>query len=614
MGAREEGDRGRRPATHGELASPFLEEELFAEESDAEWEAHLSALEAESPFRQAFEHGATSPSESEPEFIDEAGQIGEEEADYLPGEAEAGEEDTTAQLQYEAHLQGEDAYVNLEGGSAALSDGEVHYGMAEEKGSLGDASFLEDESVAPAEHWSQPDNGGFLPSEDELFPDEEFLIELADGVESHEDRSLAPDATNLLDVPFSPSMGGANSHGREAAEQEALPTDAATTAFTEESPRAAAPPSANLLRWDGASNEQIRFMRRVYNRQVSQSAARPGARFVASVPSAELEVVEHGQTLHRAAAQRCREMLAEARATLGREQAAGNSKAREVKDFGARSGYRSVERQFAGWQSAFRSKYYPDTRKQREGLPGGAHGEAAVTFLVNYVRKRIGAPGYSLHNSGLAMDFFTNEGSLRLGPDTSAKNVAAWKTTWFFGWLSSHANAYRFFQNIAIDEPWHWEYRPTGEKVPTRAPTSASTSVSPAATPATLDQRPLRPTADLVRFTQRVLNAAEGEKLKVDADLGPLTRGALERFRRKHGLGTGGVLDEKTEIALVQRALEELAQQSLFPIGVRDAATDQAVARFKAERGLGSGASLDDATRLALADALDQRRGPAGQP
>jgi hypothetical protein len=118
-------------------------------------------------------------------------------------------------------------------------------------------------------------------------------------------------------------------------------------------------------------------------------------------------------------------------------------------------------------------------------------------------------------------------------------------------------------------------------------------------------------TADRVRFAQRVLNAAEGEKLRVDADLGPLTRGALDRFRRKHGLGTGGVLDEKTEVALVQRALEELAQQSLFPIGVRDAATDQAVAGFKAKRGLGSGASLDDATRRALTDALDQRRGAA---
>ena len=39
----------------------------------------------------------------------------------------------------------------------------------------------------------------------------------------------------------------------------------------------------------------------------------------------------------------------------------------------------------------------------------------------------------------------------------------------------------------------------------------------------------------------------------------------MERFRKRYGLGTTGVIDAKTEIALAQRALEEIAQQSMFP-------------------------------------------------
>ena len=89
------------------------------------------------------------------------------------------------------------------------------------------------------------------------------------------------------------------------------------------------------------------------------------------------------------------------------------------------------------------------------------------------------------------------------------------------------------------------------------------------------------------------------------------TRAALERFRAKYGLGAGGELDAKTELALAQRALEELAQASRFAqVGQRDATTDQALAGFKSTRGLGIGATLDAATRRALTDAL-ARRAPA---
>ena len=57
-----------------ELESPFLQEQLFEREAEPAWEAHLPALEAESPFLHAFEPGETSviePSEAEEAFVEE---------------------------------------------------------------------------------------------------------------------------------------------------------------------------------------------------------------------------------------------------------------------------------------------------------------------------------------------------------------------------------------------------------------------------------------------------------------------------------------------------------------------------------------------------------------
>ena len=117
-----------------------------------------------------------------------------------------------------------------------------------------------------------------------------------------------------------------------------------------------------------------------------------------------------------------------------------------------------------------------------------------------------------------------------------------------------------------------------------------------------------RPAPEPVRFAQRVLNTTEGERLADDGGLGPLTRDALERFRKRHRLGEGSVLDAKTEVALAQRALEEIAQQSLFAQpGILDAKTEQALTAFKAKHGLRSDANLDSATRAALTNALAGR-------
>jgi hypothetical protein len=254
-------------------------------------------------------------------------------------------------------------------------------------------------------------------------------------------RLLADAAADLPGVPYVP---GAASSRPATRQTRAVAEEVSTT-----------PPPANNLLWENATEEQCEFMRRVYKKHVARSAGQ--RRFVPSVPRQELGNVEYGQQMRKMPATSCAAMLARARATLATDKAEGKAEALKVKDFGARSGYRSVEKQFAGWQSAFRT-YYRDTQKERATLPGGPHGAAAVDALAIYVGKRIGAPGFSLHNSGLAMDFFTKEGSLSLGPNTSAKSVAAWKRTWLFDWLSRNAAAYHFFQNTKINEPWHWEY------------------------------------------------------------------------------------------------------------------------------------------------------------
>lgn len=145
----------------------------------------------------------------------------------------------------------------------------------------------------------------------------------------------------------------------------------------------------------------------------------------------------------------------------------------------------------------------------------------------------------------------------------------------------------------------------------TPSPPTQTTPPAPAPRPAAAPLAGGKPAGELVRFAQRVLNASEGERLREDGDLGPLTRGALQRFRTKYGLGAGGTLDEPTQLALAQRALEEIGQQSIFPkFGVRDPRTEQALVDFKVRRGLGFGSALDTATRAALAGALK----PAAPP
>jgi peptidoglycan hydrolase-like protein with peptidoglycan-binding domain len=108
-----------------------------------------------------------------------------------------------------------------------------------------------------------------------------------------------------------------------------------------------------------------------------------------------------------------------------------------------------------------------------------------------------------------------------------------------------------------------------------------------------------------VRWIQTILNAVQGERLKVDGDYRANTRGAVKRFQEQHGLLATGEVDQATNIALIQRALEEIRKQSLFPqIGVMDNKTFEEIKRFQSENGLEPDGLIGRRTRKAMVNKL----------
>jgi hypothetical protein len=151
------------------------------------------------------------------------------------------------------------------------------------------------------------------------------------------------------------------------------------------------------LRWEGASPEQLGFMRRVYERQIRRAQRqRP---FVGDVPEDELDVIEGGHKARTEAAADCRALLAAARAALDQDKRAGLPRAQAVESIRLVSAYRSASHQFLNWQRNF-PRYYRRTHEHRVSMAGGEHGEAAADYLARYVGKRLAAPGYSRHNDG----------------------------------------------------------------------------------------------------------------------------------------------------------------------------------------------------------------------
>ncbi|MBC9794799.1 M15 family metallopeptidase [Sinomicrobium weinanense] len=207
---------------------------------------------------------------------------------------------------------------------------------------------------------------------------------------------------------------------------------------------------ASGLKWDGASPEQLEFMKKVYNINVKRSSAR--GTFVADVPESDLSTVEGRFKLRANAAGSCIKMLKNVREAI--EEAGADA------TIGLVSAYRSASHQFKLWQDYFPG-YYADTEAQRKKKDGGEHGDEAAQYLASYIRVRIATPGFSNHNNGLAVDLRNVQDGKTYRNKTRKKYTDAWRTTWLWDWLEANAATYKFYQNTHIDEPWHWEYRET---------------------------------------------------------------------------------------------------------------------------------------------------------
>jgi LAS superfamily LD-carboxypeptidase LdcB len=241
-------------------------------------------------------------------------------------------------------------------------------------------------------------------------------------------------------VPEGAVMDGSGSYEAAAIEL-APPTDEASEISAENIPSAG-------LTWSGASPDQVRFMRRVYDAHVARASR--SRSFTPDVPAADLSTVEGRHRARTAAATACRDLLREARSAI-RTQAV-------AVEVGITSAYRSASRQFTLWQSYF-PDYYRRTQAHRRGLTGGEHGSQAVRYMVRFVGARIAAPGYSMHNSGLAIDFRNVQDGRTLRNRTTSSATRAWRRSWFWDWLTANAARFGYYQNTSIDEPWHWEYR-----------------------------------------------------------------------------------------------------------------------------------------------------------
>lgn len=211
------------------------------------------------------------------------------------------------------------------------------------------------------------------------------------------------------------------------------------------------------LSWPGARPEELDFMRRVYAAHLARSGTR-GA-FSPDIARERLGEVGDGVLLGAGPARDARALLAAARTALKVAKAQKpkpDALAVATASIGPLSGYRPASRQFALWNRAFPG-YFAETMPIRAALPGGPLGPQAVDETVEFVRHHLAAPGYSLHNSGKALDVTTTVNGETLISDR--KQREAWRASWFYDWLNKSAPSFGFHENPKIDEPWHWEWR-----------------------------------------------------------------------------------------------------------------------------------------------------------
>jgi LAS superfamily LD-carboxypeptidase LdcB len=205
-------------------------------------------------------------------------------------------------------------------------------------------------------------------------------------------------------------------------------------------------PSSNL-EWPGASDEQLRFMRAVYDAQVAGS--KKSGPFVADLPDDQMDWIDkaNGHRLRADAAAFAISMMKAAQAELVAKNLVGSVR------FAVLSAYRPATLQFIIWQGKGRKGGFPAYYKETEDArvaTGNPHGPAAVQVLVHRIRKMVAAPGYSNHQDGTAIDFGTRKGPGKL--------LKVYEGSWFHNWLKTNAKNFNF--HPLSGEAWHWYFIP----------------------------------------------------------------------------------------------------------------------------------------------------------
>jgi hypothetical protein len=224
-------------------------------------------------------------------------------------------------------------------------------------------------------------------------------------------------------------------------------------------------PPLNFAPLGKAQGEFADFQERVLRTHIMRAEQRRG-KASAEIAASDLETVEGRFKLRTAAAQRCRNLLAEARADLEKDKDRGNVP--PDTNFGLTSAYRGPEYDKALWLHYFQTKYYRIKIAKFKGkfYAGEASLERIVQKvaedMVAYIAPRKAAPGYSNHTNGIAVDLWTIEGGSKHVPESGKSDGGlalvnqAYEETWLHDWLLAHRTDYNI--NRIPSEAWHWEF------------------------------------------------------------------------------------------------------------------------------------------------------------
>lgn len=209
--------------------------------------------------------------------------------------------------------------------------------------------------------------------------------------------------------------------------------------------------------------EQLDFLRRVLEAHIARSTKKKGHPIPDLAISAQGDVTGTGLRMEKHAAQAASRLLDAANNALESARAAGDADALKTVHITATSGYRDKAYQEKLWKQYFtRSKekhegYYNQTIARRATYSDGPHGDGAVKFMVDFIKGKIAAPGFSNHQAGLAIDFKQERTKKNeITNDTSSEAMKKWHATWFFCWLQANAATFGFEEYKG--EAWHWVY------------------------------------------------------------------------------------------------------------------------------------------------------------